>query len=102
MSEDIRVEFVADPDAEPAAMDALTRAVRAEILEIDEVDRVEQASAGPAPAGAKGLDASAIGALVVGVTPGVQAIVKVVEVLRKWLVRQPAPTPPLQLTVGDK
>lgn len=102
MSEDIRVEFLSGPDADPAEIDALTRALRAEILQIDEVDRVEQASAGPAPEGSKGLDIAAIGSLVVGVTPGVQAVVKVVEVVRNWLAGRSPSTPPLQMTVGDK
>jgi hypothetical protein len=83
-------------------MDALTRALRAEILEVDEVDRVEQASAGPAPEGSKGLDVAAVGALLVGVAPGVQAVAKVVEVVRGWLVRHSSSTPPLQMTIGDK
>jgi hypothetical protein len=102
MSEDIRVEFVADPDADPAEIDELTRALRAEILEVDEVDRVEQAYAGPAPEGFKGLDIATIGALVVGVAPGVQAAVKVLEVVRNWLAGRSASTPPLQMTIGDK
>lgn len=102
MSEDIRVEFVSGPDADPGEMDALTRALRAEILEVDEVDRVDQASAGPAPEGSKGLEVAAIGALVVGVAPGVQAIAKVVEVVRAWLANRSASTPPLQMTIGDK
>jgi hypothetical protein len=102
MGEDIRVEFVAGPDTDPAEVDALTRALRAEILEVDEVDRVEQASAGPAPEGSKGLDVAAIGALLVGVAPGVQAVAKVVEVVRGWLARHASSTPPLQMTIGDK
>ena len=102
MNEDIRVEFVSGPDADPGEMDALTRALRAEILEVDEVDRVEQASAGPAPEGSKGLDVAAIGALIVGVAPGVQAVAKVIEVVRGWLARHSSSTPPLQMTIGDK
>jgi len=102
MSEDIRVEFVSGPDADPAEIDELTRALRAEILEVDEVDRVEQASAGPAPEGSKGLDIATIGALVVGVAPGVQAAAKVLEVVRNWLAGRSASTPPLQMTIGDK
>jgi hypothetical protein len=102
MSEDIRVEFISGPDADPEETDALTRALRAEILEVDEVDRVEQASAGPAPEGSKGLDVAAVGALVVGVTPGVQAVVKVIEVVRSWLANRSPSTPPLQMTIGDK
>lgn len=102
MSEEIRVEFMSGPEADPAEVDALSRALRAEILEVDEVDRVDQASAGPAPEGSKGLDVAAIGALVVGVTPGVQAVAKVIEVVRNWLANRPPSTPPLQMTIGDK
>ena len=102
MSEDIRVEFVSGPDADPEEIDALTRALRAEILEVDEVDRVEQATAGPAPEGAKGVDVAAIGALVVGVTPGLQAVAKVIDVVRGWLANRSPSTPPLQMTIGDK
>ena len=102
MTEDIRVEFMSGPDSDPVEIDALTRALRDEILEVDEVDRVEQASAGPAPEGAKGLDIAAIGALVVGVGPGVQAVVKVLEVVRNWLAGRSSSTPPLQMTIGDK
>jgi hypothetical protein len=102
MSEDIRVEFVGGPDADPEEIDALTRALRAEILEVDEVDRVEQASAGPAPEGSKGLDVSAVGALVVGVAPGIQAVAKVIEVVRSWLANRAPSTPPLQMSIGDK
>ena len=102
MSEDIRVEFMSGPDADPGEMDALARALRAEILEVDEVDRVDQASAGPAPEGAKGFDVAAVGALVVGVAPGVQAIAKVIEVVQAWLANRSASTPPLHMSVGDK
>ncbi len=102
MSEDIRVEFLSDPDADPTEVDELTMALRAEILQVDEVDQVEQASAGPAPDGSKGLDVSAIGALVVGVTPGVQALAKVIDVVRNWMAGRPHSSPPLQMTIGDK
>jgi hypothetical protein len=101
MSEEIRVEFIGS-DADPAEIDALTRELRAEILQVDEVDGVEQASAGPAPDGSKGLDIAAIGALVVAVGPGVQAAVKVLEVVRNWLAGRSPSTPPLQMTIGDK
>ena len=102
MAEDIRVEFVSGPDSDPEEIDALARALRAEILEVDEVDRVEQATAGPAPDGSKGLDVAAIGALVVGVSPGIQAVVKVIDVVRGWLANRSSSTPPLQMSVGDK
>jgi Effector Associated Constant Component 1 len=102
MSEEIRVEFMGGPDADLEEIDALTRALRAEILQVDEVDHVEQAVAGPAPEGAKGVDVAAIGALVVGITPGLQAAVTVIEVVRNWLAGRSSSTPPLQLTIGDR
>ena len=102
MTEEIRVEFVSCSDADPAELDDLTRALRAEILEVDEVDRVEQASAGPAPDGSKGLDVAAIGALIVGVAPGVQAVAKVFDAVRGWLANRSPSTPPLQISIGDK
>jgi hypothetical protein len=102
MREDIRLDFVSSPEVDPAEIDALTRALRTEILQVDEVDRVEQASAGPAPEGAKGLDVTAIGSLIVGITPGVQAVGKVIDVIRNWLASRAPSTPPLQMTIGDK
>lgn len=102
MDEEIRVEFVSGPDADPAELDGLTRALRAEILQVEEVERVEQASAGPAPEGSKGLEIAAIGSLIVGVTPAVQAVGKVIDVVRNWLAARAPSTPPLQMTIGDK
>ena len=102
MTEDIRVEFMSGPDADPEEIDTLTRALRAEILEVEEVDRVEQATAGRAPDGSKGLDVAAVGALVVGISPGVQAVAKVIEVVRGWLANRSPSTPPLQMSIGDK
>jgi hypothetical protein len=102
MPEDIRVEFMSGPDSDPEEIDALTRALRGEILEVEEVERVEQATAGPAPEGSKGLDVAAIGALIVGVAPGVQAAAKVIEVVRGWLAKRSPSTPPLQMSIGDK
>jgi hypothetical protein len=104
MSEDILVEFVTGPghEADPAEIDQLTQALRAEILQLDDVDTVDQATAGPAPEGSKGLDVAALGALVVGVTPGIQAAAKVIDVVRRWLASRSPSIPPLRMTIGDK
>lgn len=104
MSEDIVVEFVTGPgvDVAPEEIDQLTQALRAEILQLDEVDTVDQATAGPAPAGTKGLDIAALGALVVGIAPGIQAVSKVIDVVRGWLADRSPATPPLKMTIGDK
>lgn len=102
MSEDIRVDFLSGPDVDPAEIDALTRALRNEILQVEEVESVEQAIAGPAPEGAKGLDVTAIGSLIVGVAPGVQALGRVIDVIRNWLASRTPSTPALQMTIGDR
>jgi hypothetical protein len=102
MSDDILVEFVTGPESaeDPAELEQLALALRAELLELDDVSAVEQATAGPAPDGTKGLDVAAIGSLVVSVVPGVQAAAKVIEVVQRWLARRAASTPPLKMTVG--
>jgi hypothetical protein len=102
MDEEIRVDFVTDADTDPGELDSLTRELCAEILEVDEVDRVDQLSAGPAPRGSKGLDVAAVGSLVVGIAPGLQAAGKVIEVVWGWLSRRSGPVPPLQMTIGDQ
>jgi hypothetical protein len=102
MSEDIRVEFVGGTDADEAEIDDLTRALREEILQVEEVDHVEQASAGPAPEDSKAFDIAAIGALIVGIAPGVQAAGKVIEVVRNWLAARGSSAPPMQMTVNGK
>lgn len=105
MSDDILVEFVTGPESaeDSAELEQLTLALRAEILELDDVSGVEQATAGPAPEGAKGIDVAAIGSLVVSVVPGVQAAAKVVEVVQRWFARRSgtgAGSPPvLKMTV---
>ena len=102
MADDIVVQFVGDPGIDPAEIDALTAALRTEILQVEEVDHVDPVSAGAAPEGAKGIDIAAIGSLVVGLTPGLQAVGKVVEVVRQWLSARGSSAPPLQMTIGDR
>ncbi len=64
-----------------------TGTLREEFLELSEVGSVARASSGPAPDGTRGLDVAAVGALVVAVEPGVEALAKIVGVVRSWLRR---------------
>ena len=102
MSDDITVEFVTGPggDADEAELEQLTQALREEILQLDDVDSVAQASAGPAPDGTRSGELAAIGSLVVTAVPGVQAAVKILQVIRGWLGARTSSTPSLKMTVG--
>lgn len=102
MSEDIRIEFSSGPgdDADAEELERLSLALRNEILQLDEVTAVDQASAGPAPEGAKGLELVAIGALIVKVASTVEAVDKVVKVIRNWISGRSQSLPPVKLTVG--
>lgn len=102
MSDDITVEFVTGPgtDADEAELEQLTLALRQEILQLDDVDAVNQASAGPAPDGTRSGELAAIGSLVVTAVPGVQAAVKILQVVRSWLGGRGPSAPTLKMTVG--
>lgn len=86
MAEEILVELF-DESADPEEVDRLTRVIRQELLEIDEVDAVSQAAAGPAPEGTRGLTLAVIGALIVKAPAAIEAVGKVLDVVRSWLNR---------------
>lgn len=91
-----------DETADPEEVDRLTRAIRAELLDIDEVDAVAQATAGPAPEGTRGLTLAALGALIVKLPATVEAIGKVVTVVRAWLNRGGASEKTMRLTINGQ
>jgi hypothetical protein len=103
MSQDILVELVGDKD-DAHEIDTLTQALAEEILRVNEVDSVGAASAGEAPDGTKSAELAAIGALVVAVAPTVEAVGKIVRVVREWFARRPdtTPTTTLKMSIGDK
>jgi hypothetical protein len=92
----LRVGLELDPGAEPAEVEERTLQLRSELLELD-VDDVQQPSLGPAPEGAKGVDAALIGTLVV--TAGREAVSAVVRAVAGWLSRGGGRSVKLQL--GD-
>jgi hypothetical protein len=83
---DISLEI--DDDISPLEYEELTEAVRRELLQLD-VESVERIPAGPVPEGARGLDLSALGALIVSVGQSAPVIGQVVEVVRAWAARSP-------------
>jgi len=85
MSDNIVLELASDDD--PEETERLTQALRRELLLIPEVETVRAAPGGPAPEGTRGIDLSAIGALVVTAAPTAQVLTKLVGVIRGWLSR---------------
>jgi hypothetical protein len=81
------VVHVAEQDADPLRLDDLSRSLRAELLEVDAAQAVVPLETGPAPAGTRGGLAAAAGALLVTVQPQLAAVVKIVSLVRAWLVR---------------
>jgi hypothetical protein len=64
----------------------LTDQLRQELLELD-VLAVELVTGGAAPAGSKGVDAQAVGGLVVGLTGSGSLLHKVIDTVLAWVTR---------------
>jgi membrane-associated two-gene conflict system component 1 (EACC1) len=84
----LRVRLVVrpDPELDPAAVERLTRQVRAEITQLD-VESVALAPGEAAPAGAKGSDPVTLGALVVAMSASGGVFTALIDTLRDWLGR---------------
>jgi len=73
--------------------------LREELADLD-VDEVEPVAAGDAPAGAKGVELVAIGALVVKLVRSHHVLGQVVEALRDWVARNASQSVRIELD-GD-
>jgi hypothetical protein len=92
----VRIDVGVGDDAGDELVDEATRALRVELLELD-VDDVALATAGPAPAGARAIDATLLGTLVV--TAGREGIAAVVRAVSAWLGHGGGRT--VKLQIGD-
>ena len=100
MSRDLQIElFETGADAE--TIDRLTGDLRVELLELD-VDSVSRVSDGSAPAGSKGLELAAVGALLVQVKDSVPLVRAVVSLVRTWLSRGTSPGRSIKVTVDGR
>jgi hypothetical protein len=90
---------VAEMGADAELLEELTRALREEILTLD-VESVVPRSGGEAPPGTRGVDAEAIGALVVSVAPAVGALARLVTTVVDWL-RRGGTQRTVRLKIGD-
>jgi len=90
---------VAEVGADAEQLEELTRALRAEILTLD-VESVVPRSGGEAPPGTRGVDAAAVGALVVSVAPALGAVARLVTTVVDWL-RRGGTQRTVRLKIGD-
>jgi hypothetical protein len=82
----LRIDVGLEPDADAGELDAATLQLRRELLELD-VEDVERPSAGPAPEGARAVEAALLGTLVVKTTSDVLGAV--VHAIAGFLTRSP-------------
>jgi hypothetical protein len=90
---------VVEVGADAEQLEELTRALRAEILTLD-VESVVPRSGGEAPPGTRGVDAAAVGALVVSVAPALDALARLVTTVVDWL-RRGGTQRTVRLKIGD-
>jgi len=90
---------VVEVGADAEQLEELTRALRAEILTLD-VESVVPRSGGEAPPGTRGVDAAAVGALVVSVAPALGALARLVTTVVDWL-RRGGTQRTVRLKIGD-
>jgi hypothetical protein len=77
---------VQETDSPPERLDGLTLALRQELLAAG-LDDVEQVTEGPAPAGARGIDATTVGSLLVAITSSTLAATQAINTIRGWVSR---------------
>lgn len=82
---ELRVQL-AESGADAERLDQLTGYLRQELLELD-VDDVTALPAGEPPPGTRGIEALAIGSLLVTFAETTQGVRKLVSVIRSWLAR---------------
>jgi hypothetical protein len=80
--------FVSEEGSDAERVDLLTGFLRGELLTVDAVE-VSTMRADQLPPGARGIDAAAVGGLIVGLGRWDAAIRSVIRVIRRWLDRSP-------------
>ncbi|MET7378840.1 hypothetical protein ABZT08_08400 [Streptomyces sp. NPDC005526] len=92
--------LLSEEGAEAERVETLTGYLRAELLQTD-VDDVTRLPGGEAPPGARAVDVTQIGALLVSLGGSVTALNQVVAVVRDWWGRCRGSRPSLRLTMDD-
>lgn len=86
--------------ADPDRLERSSTNLRAELLQLD-VASVKGVSSGPIPAGARAVDAAAVGAMLVTLRESWTVVATVVQGIQSWLGRHPG-TSEAELIIGDK
>lgn len=81
---ELRVDLRLEPDADAVELDDATLSLQEELLELD-VDAVDRPASGPPPDGAKAVEATILGTLLV--TTGKEVIAAVVRTIQGWVGR---------------
>ncbi|MFG3260397.1 hypothetical protein [Streptomyces sp. NPDC048172] len=96
---DVLLAIAPDPAYDEESLERLGRRLRAELAELD-VASIRPAPSEALPDRAKGADPVTLGAVIVALGASGGAFTALVETLRDWLGRQPAP-PRLVMTIDD-
>ncbi|MFB8244531.1 hypothetical protein ACFC5X_05680 [Streptomyces sp. NPDC055952] len=92
--------LLTEEDAEAERVAELTGHLREELLDLD-VEDVTTVPGGEAPPGARAVDVTQIGALLVTLGSSATALNQVITVIRSWLGRRHETRPSLRLQMGD-
>ncbi|MFE1441984.1 hypothetical protein [Streptomyces sp. NPDC058739] len=92
--------LLTEEDAEAERVEELTGYLRDELLDLD-VDDVTALPGGEVPAGARAVDVTQIGALLVSLGSSATALNQVMTVIRSWLGRRQDTHPSLRLQMGE-
>ncbi|MFF7870782.1 hypothetical protein ACFZCT_30550 [Streptomyces qaidamensis] len=92
--------LLTEEDAEAERVAELTGYLREELLDLD-VDDVTTLPGGEVPPGARAVDVTQIGALLVTLGSSATALNQVVTVIRSWMSRRHDSHPSLHLRMGD-
>ncbi|MEP7026784.1 MAG: hypothetical protein ABJB47_23845 [Actinomycetota bacterium] len=85
MSSELRIQ-VSEEGADAERLDAVTSYLRRDLVQLD-VEDVTAVPAGAPPSGARGIDAVAIGGLLVALGNSADGLLAVVTAVRDWLRR---------------
>ncbi|MGI5365252.1 hypothetical protein [Streptomyces iakyrus] len=92
--------LLTEEDAEAERVAELTGYLRQELLDLD-VDDVTTLPGGEVPPGARAVDVTQIGALLVTLGSSATALNQVVTVIRSWMGRRRDTHPSLHVRMGD-
>jgi hypothetical protein len=93
--------LLTEEDAEAERVAELTGYLREELSDLDDVDDVTALTGGEVPPGARAVDVTEIGALLVALGSSATALSQVLNVVRSWLGRRHDTHPSLRLQLGD-